>query len=504
MCLLVTDYRLRITDFRPRLAAGVAALCLLTALPAHAVIKVDLTVAKMYGASKAIIVGTVTATNPDNRVAEVKVEAAPKGQAPGEKLRVQLMAPAELFKSVAAGQPVVLFAGEDVGKAVAVVHLADTWLLAEGVGGPPVLIWRVVQTKPDAVAAFPGSTRGLIALIRDLKAGNVPAKEEYPDAFLGGAAEVARLPVQKPSWLVTADVNGDKKLDLVVGTAGGVKLFLAAAGGYTDATEAWGLGGANRAFCAAGDANGDGKPDLLLGRMLYLNGGDKFAPAKAALELPPEAEWLACALADATGDKKPDALVLLESGKLLIAADPGGAGVPPAAKQLWREPVAGKGRGEAPLAAAFSPDWSEDGALAVLVVRESGITRYEVGGKEPSPAGFERLTGAPLSAYKGLGGKPLKPLVAVALDYDGNEKSDYLILTEGGGLALVNRGYGSFIATDTLHMHFFATGAKKLPFAVADIAAAAPGRIPEGPTPAQNLLVLLNDGRLFELDSAQK
>ena len=92
----------------------------------------------------------------------------------------------------------------------------------------------------------------------------------------------------------------------------------------------------------------------------------------------------------------------------------------------------------------------------------------------------------------------------MAFDYDGNEKQDYLLVTEGGGLALVNRGYGSFLAADALHAHFHAAGAKKLPFAVAEIAAAAPGRTPDGPAPSQNLLVLLHDGRLFELDNAQK
>jgi hypothetical protein len=485
----------------PHIRTLATILVALAALPAGAVIKVDLPVSKIYGASKAVVVATVTAVNPGNFVADAKVDEALKGQAPGEKLRIQVATPSGLFASVAIGQHVVVFAGESAGKAEAVIHLADTWLLAEGIGATPVAAWRVVMPKRDAAASFPGTTRGLLALIKALKAGKVPAKEEYPDAFVGGAAEVAKLPVQKPSWLVTADVNGDKKLDLIVGwtSPSRVCLFLAAAKGYTDATEAWGLARVSAAFCATGDANGDGKPDLLLGKTLYLNAGDKFAPAKPGPQLPPEADWVACALADATGDKRPDALVLLKSGELIIAENPGSPDKPwpSQSRALWRDI-------DAPLAAAFSADWGEEGELCVLVVRAADIARYQLSGKGGPPANFQRLTGVELSAYKGLGGKPLKPIVAVAFDYDGNEKADYLLLTEGGGLALVNRGYGSFIATDTLHMHFHAAGDKKLPFAVADIAAAAPGRIPEGPAPAQNLLVLLQDGRLFELDNGQK
>lgn len=486
----------------PQSAIRAAALVLaLAAAPAEAVIKVEMPVSKIYGASKAVAAGTITALNPANSVADVKVEEVLKGEAPGGKLRIQAAVPPGLFASLAVGQSAVVFAGEDAGKAIGIVHLGDTWLLAEGIGAPPAAAWRVVQTRPDAAASFPGSTRGLVALLKALKAGKVPAKEEYPDAFEGGVAELAKLPVENPAWLATADVNGDRKLDLIVGgtSPSRVHLFLADAKGYRDATDAWGLAGVNSAFCAVGDASGDGKPDLLLGRTLYVNAGDKFAPAKPPLDAPPEAEWLAAALADATGDKRPDALILLKSGKLLVFENPSlsGTGVPPVARQLWDG-------GEAPLAAAFSPDWSEDSALAVLVVRSSGITRYEAGPKGGPPAGFERLTGAPFAAYKGLGGKPLKPIIAVAFDYDGNEKADYLVVTQGGGLALVNRGYGSFIATDTLHIHFHATGDARPPFAVADIAAAAPGRIPEGPAPAHNLLVLLRDGRLFEMLAAQE
>ena len=153
---------MRGSRFGSFVATGALALALAAA--AHAVIKVDLPVSKIYGSSKAVVVGSVTAVNPANRVADVKVEEALKGQAPGEKLRIQVATPPDLFASVAVGQAVVLFAAEDAGKAIAVVHLANTWLMAEGIGGPPTLAWRVTQTKPEAAQSFPGTTEGLVRL----------------------------------------------------------------------------------------------------------------------------------------------------------------------------------------------------------------------------------------------------------------------------------------------------------------------------------------------------
>ena len=482
------------------LAWVVAFFALAWATPAPAVIKVDHPVSKIYAEAKTVIAGVVARVNPDNRVVDIKVQTVIKGDPVGDQIRIQLVSPAELIRHVAPELPVLVFAGE----AEAVVHLADTWLLAKKlpVAGPPA--WRVESVYATARTTFPGRTVGLIALAAQLKAGG-PKFMDVADkeAFGGGAAQRELRPplTAKPTFLAAADLNGDKKLDLIVGTASGVKLFLAADKGYTDVTETWRLTGAAGSHCAVADVNGDGKPDLLLGKTLWLRSDDAFVQTKTALDLPPESDWLAVTLADATGQKRPDVVVLLKNGKLITLANPGSMDKPwPATtKTLWQDAEVPYSR----ITAAFSADWGDNGELHVLVVREKDIVRYACGPTPEPPADFDRLTGVPLASDKDLGGKSLKNVVAAAIDYDGNGKLDYLIVTPEAGITLVNRGFGSFL-TSAIHSVFHVRGEDKLPFALTPATCVAPGAISAGKTPRQNLLVLTEEGKLFELDNSEK
>jgi hypothetical protein len=107
------------------------ALLVVSAATAPALININLPIAKIYESVKAVAVASVVSVNPENRVIELKTSEQLKGAPVGETFRVQIAAPAELIAKIATGQPLVIMVGEDLGKPVALILVADTWLLAE-------------------------------------------------------------------------------------------------------------------------------------------------------------------------------------------------------------------------------------------------------------------------------------------------------------------------------------------------------------------------------------
>ena len=148
----------------------VATLVLLSAQPAPAVINLDMPISKIYESVKSVVVAAVSSVNAENRVIDLKTTELLKGAPVGETFRVQIAAPAELIKKVAANQPLVLMTGEDFGKPVALIHVADTWLLAEFLPASKTPAWRVIQAH-EAKRSFSGSTVELIKVLTALKSG---------------------------------------------------------------------------------------------------------------------------------------------------------------------------------------------------------------------------------------------------------------------------------------------------------------------------------------------
>lgn len=482
-----------------RHAAAIAAVLLLAVSPAGAIIKVSFPVSRIYRESETVLVGVVASVDSPGRSFGVTVREALKGSSPGKRLRIRVSAPAALFAQTAVDQPVVLFTSPQQSPDGAVIHLADTWLQARREAGGDEPLWTTTGGY-DAAASFPGATAGLVRLLRDLKAGR-PGIQDWisHEGFLGGIRPVGRL-APKPTFITAPDLNADGSPDLVIGTRDGVKVFVAGADGYTDATEAWGLAGVSARQCASGDLDADGRPDLLLGGALWANRGRRLARLDTVLPLPAESEWSAAALADATGDGKADAVVLDKAGRLIVAASPAAPGTPWVAtrRALWDDaaPV---------LAASFSTEWGDDGRLHVMVVRADGIFRYAVAGGPA--ADFRRLTGVSLGAYQWLGPMPLEVVLCAAFDYEGNGRTDFLLVTPGGGVTLANRGYGAFLINRFVHEQFDPASPVKLPKVPAAVtrgAVAAAGRVREGKRRCQDLLLLTEDGTLYEMDGGRR
>ena len=435
----------------------------LSALPcrAGAIIRVDIPVSKIYEASHTVVTGTVATVNPARRVVVIVVGEVLKGRHVAGRLRVQLLNPAELIEKVAKDAPAVVFAGQNDGKPVAVVHLADTWLLAEGIAGADPPAWRVGQVH-DIRQSFPGRTGALIKVVQGIKAGKgVLLDKIESDSFREGAKLLARLDVPRPRWLLADDVNADKRVDLLVGTAEGARLFLAGGAGYAEATKAWGLSGAGGQGQAFGDANADGKTDLLLGGRLWINTGVKFVAADAGLRLP-EGRLLAAAMADVTADGRPDAVFLVANGQLRVyensaAPDKPWKAHPP--KTLWRNVT--------PPAAAMFGDFGDTGRPHVIALHAAGCVRYALDPAGGPPADHEQLTGKRLGACHRALRAGLKNVLATALDVNADGRRDVFVIADGGALILVNRGLGSFLVDPAATDRITGRGERRTPFKLA-------------------------------------
>lgn len=147
-----------------------AMLALLCAPPASALINLNMPIGKIYESVRSVAVATVSSVNSDNRVVELKTTDLLKGPAVGETFRVQIAAPAELVAKITPGQPLVIMTGEDAGKPVALIHIADTWLLAERLPGTSTAAWRVLQSY-DAKRSFAGTTAELVKTLISLTTG---------------------------------------------------------------------------------------------------------------------------------------------------------------------------------------------------------------------------------------------------------------------------------------------------------------------------------------------
>jgi hypothetical protein len=419
------------------------------ALPATAVIKFEMPVSKIYETSQMVVTGIIEKSQLEGRLLDIKLHEVLKGEHPCERFRVQVASPPEVFTSATAGQPVVVFVGKARGGSLAVVHLADTWLLANRLPAADQPTWRVMQLHQDFKQSFPGRTAALVRILGEIKAGKSPLLDRLDQAFFTAFKKLDTLDIARPAWLLVSDLDGDHRPDLVIGTAAGPRVFMAAANSWRDATDTWlasavGAAIAGNGYRACGDINGDGRPDLLLDDTLYLNTGQRFTALAGKFSPPSQAKPLAAALADATGDGRQEVILLANNGEMRIYERRDAAGKhelswsaqPP--RRLWAE-------GSPPLAAEIGP-WGEAGRAKVLVVRQSGIVSYPLGPADGAPEPFDRLTGSELVRLAEGYRDGLKAARALALDVNGDGRRDMFILSEAGGLMLVNRGFGTFAA----------------------------------------------------------
>jgi hypothetical protein len=362
-----------------RLFSAIIAVALCSS--AHAVIKVDMPVSTVYRTAMRVIVGSVTQVNAANRVVDGKIEEALKGPAGAESFHVQIVQPEALIRQVTPGQPVVIFVGRSIAgqPAPVSIHIADTWLLAQDIDKAPNA-WRSVQVKADQKKSFPGTTAALVQIVKELKASGKTTLLDVFEAkiFHGGVKPLGKLPVSEATSLLAADVNGDGKLELIVGSASGTKVFAGGANGFAEASvdpakvsaivaasaAAAKLAGLDKdlsgnierltgegleqfrkdhpqgfkdAVATPIDVNGDGRMDYLIltpaGGLLLVNRGfgaylidadaaKLFQPGGAAALPFAIGTHTPIARADLDGNHRDDLLVLAEDGTLYVVSNP--------------------------------------------------------------------------------------------------------------------------------------------------------------------------------------
>lgn len=511
--------------------------------PALAIIKVELPVAKLVQQSRAVVVGRVSAVDAQRRALDVEVAEKINGDL-GGAARFRVLVPEApgagealhgLLESLAVGQPVVLLVSPGGGQAAAmgdaVLHLGDRWVRGARGGAGETPLWRV--TGPyDGARSFPGRTEALVRVLADIRTGGKGLQDWVShEVCLGGVFMRAQTGLAAPTFLLSPDLDGDGTPDVVAGNATEVRVLIAQkdkSKTYADQTAAWGLAGAKGGLrAAAGDFNGDGAIDLVIGAQVWL--GSVVAPqqpqkkfvAGPMLELGDSKQWIAMGAGDANGDGRAEVAVLLREGRMRVAQS-SGAGGPWTVQDapLWSD-------GKEALAGAFAMDFGDDGRLQAIVVRPDAIARYPVlPGRVAAPSStaagadttgtlpvsdFARLTGIALAAYPSLGAMPIQPLLVAAYDYDGLGRTDFILVTQGGGIALANRGHGAFLINRFAHEQFRPGGRDikmpKLPFEpTLTTALTAPGRqVQMQPKRKRgNLLVLDDKGQLWEMENERK
>ena len=95
--------------------------------------------------------------------------------------------------------------------------------------------------------------------------------------------------------------------------------------------------------------------------------------------------------------------------------------------------------------------------------------------------------------------QPAGAVKFLALDLDGNGQRDALLLTSTSGITLLNRGFGAYYTDNAIHLKLRPQPPATLPFALTPGTLLAGGACQTDEIPRQNLLVLTEAGRLYEL-----
>ena len=429
---------------------------LLAAATAQGVIKVDLDLKQFKRYSGSILSGKVTRIDIKSGRLEARMSPFGRAKLPDDyaTIQVDLGESPKHLATLAVGDPLALCVGRRRG---AMIHIGDRVCSAKRLGTDAPAVFKITEVR-EVWRTFPGPTANLLIALGDLyKAKGVYTDHNSVDHwFVARYRKVVKLD-GRPQWLAAGDVSGDGVPDLLSSVGGVIRMHLATAGGYEkvgfkDATKAWGLTGAKGERAGFGDANGDGKIDLLLGATLYVNNGARLTATPAISPLPKGTRLLAAGLGDANGDGKNDAILVSRTGRLFVFENgpTTSTWTPRKPRTLWTEQT-----GSPTLFGAIDRFGLSTNAF-LMVVRPNTVMRYPICPADGRAVDYPQLSGE----VKGSIAKSLPIELAAATpisilmgDRTGAEPkrstqrtSFFVMLPDAKkDFGLVNRGYGCFL-----------------------------------------------------------
>ena len=438
-----------------RIALLIAPMILAPAT-AQGVIRVNMDLKGVKRYSSAILGGKITAIDGKSGRVEARMNAFGRAKLPDQyaMLRVDLTLSHKHLATLAVGDPLALIVGRRKG---ALIHVGDRVCSAKRQGTDAPAVFKITEVK-EAWRTFPGPTANLLIALGDLyeAKGTFTDHNSVDHWFVARYRKVVKLG-GRPEWLSAGDASGDGVPDLLSSVGSVVRMHVATAGGYEkvgfkDATQAWGLAGAKGERAAFGDANGDGKIDLLLGAMLYINDGTKFTATPAITPLPKGTRLLAAGLGDANSDGKNDAILVSRKGQLFVFENGSTTAAWKALKPrtLWAE------RADSPTLYGAIDRFGLSTHAFLMVVRPDTLMRYSINPADGKPLDYPQLSGE----VKGSMAKSLPIDLAAATPIRillGNrhgtkakqsiQRASFFIMLPDAvkDFGIINRGYGCFL-----------------------------------------------------------
>ena len=234
--------------------------------------------------------------------------------------------------------------------------------------------------------------------------------------------------------LEVADFNGDGKPDLGVldGFNNSIAALLNDGSGGFPQSGVIGHAALGRIFgVAAGDFNGDGRPDLAASTsnsvlVMYQNSSGGFRSPVAAVPAP-----VSVATADFDGDGKPDTATAGKGGATVVLNDGGGGFLEPVSYSVGSANVSSVSIVAADLVGDGKPDLVTTNSNSTLTVaRNDGSGHFSIAGSYPVGSG---------------------PNCVAVADFDSDGKPDLAVanFTSRNVSVLRNDGHGSFLAAVT-------------------------------------------------------